>query len=137
MRPSRAVKFPYKIYRAIPCPIITLEMRGPKGWFNADAYVDSGAFYSVFCVQDAEMIGLDYRKGKAGHIVVGDGNVMPVYFYNLPVMIGPVTFDAIIGFSPKLGVGFNLLGRRSVFERFVVIFDDVKRQIFFVSRQLR
>ena len=35
-----------------------------------------GAFYSIFCVEDAEMIGLDYTKGKRSHVVVGDGNAL-------------------------------------------------------------
>ncbi|MBI3315033.1 MAG: hypothetical protein HYZ86_03720 [Candidatus Omnitrophica bacterium] len=110
-------------------------MRGPKGHFDVDAYVDSGAFYSIFCVEDAEMIGLDYSKGKRSHVVVGDGNALTVYFHHLPVTIGDVSFNAVIGFAPKLGVGFNLLGRRSIFERFVVIFDDVKKQVSFIQRE--
>ena len=136
MRPDRGIKFPYKIYKNFPSPIITLEICGPKGWFDLEAYVDSGAFYSIFCTDDAEMLGLDYKKGKLAHIVVGDGNYIPVYFHNLPLKIGSVRFDAVIGFSSKLGVGFNLLGRRSIFERCVVIFDDAKRQITFIPKKL-
>jgi hypothetical protein len=67
-------------------------------------------------------------------MTVGDGKSIPVYFHTLPIIIGNVSFNAIIGFSEKLGVGFNLLGRRSVFEKFVVVFDDIKRQITFISR---
>ena len=48
--------------------------------------------------------------------------------------IGNISFNAVIGFSQKLGVGFNLLGRRSIFERFVIVFDDNKKQITFIPR---
>ena len=99
-----------------------------------DAYVDSGAFYSIFSTQDAQLMGLDFRAGRRSSITVGDGNTIPVYFHTLPIMIGNISLNAVIGFSQKLGVGFNLLGRRSVFEKFVIVFDDVKKQITFIPR---
>ncbi|MBC2697670.1 MAG: hypothetical protein HF976_06500 [ANME-2 cluster archaeon] len=35
-----------------------------------------------------------------------------------------VEFKASIGFSRNLGIGFNILGRESFFDRFVFCFDD-------------
>ena len=134
MRPHRALKFPYKIYKTFPCPIVPIQLQGPKGWITFDAYVDSGAFYSIFSAQDAELMGLDFRSGRRSSITVGDGNTIPVYFHTLPIIIGNISFNALIGFSQKLGVGFNLLGRRSVFEEFVIVFDDIKKQITFIPR---
>jgi hypothetical protein len=131
MRPQRGIIFPYKIYRGFPCPILTIRLNG----FDIDAYVDSGAFYSVFSAFEASVIGLDLKKGKQSSIMVGDGKTIPVYFHTLPVTIGHISLDAIIGFSDKLGVGFNLFGRRSVFERFILIFYDVKRQVTFIPRK--
>lgn len=129
MRTNRSIKFSYKIYRNIPCPIITIRVRN----FEIDAYVDSGAFYSMFSIQEAELIGIDYKHGRQGGVLVGDGNIIPAYFHILPISIGHITLNATIGFSPKLGIGFNLLGRKDIFERFVVIFDDRKRIVTFVS----
>jgi len=117
-----------------PCPIVPIQLQGPKDWLTFDAYVDSGAFYSIFSIQDAQLMGLDFRSGRRSSITVGDGNTIPVYFHTLPMMIETISFNAIIGFSEKLGVGFNLLGRRSVFEKFIFVFDDKKRQITFISR---
>jgi len=110
--------------------MVTVRLNG----FDVEAYVDSGAFYSIFSSYEADAIGIDYRRGKQNNIVVGDGNTIPVYFHTLPVTIGDISFNAVIGFSQKLGVGFNLLGRRSVFEKFVIVFDDIKKQITFIPR---
>jgi hypothetical protein len=134
MRAHRALKFPYKIYKTFPCPIVPIQLQGSKGWLTFDAYVDSGAFYSIFSIQDAQLMGLDFRAGRRSSITVGDGNTIPVYFHTLPMKIGTISFNAIIGFSEKLGVGFNLLGRRSVFEKFILVFDDKKRQTTFIPR---
>ena len=131
MRADRSIKFPYKVYRNIPCPIITLKISG----IEIDAYIDSGAFYSIFSPQEAELIGIDYKYGKQGGAVVGDGNIIPVYFHTLPITIGHTSFHATVGFSPKLGIGFNLLGRRGVFERFVVMFDDAKKMATFIPNK--
>lgn len=131
MRPDKSIRFSYKIYHNISCPIITVKISG----IEIDAYVDSGAFYSIFSLQEAELIGIDYTKGKQGSAIVGDGNIIPVYFHHLPITIGNVSLKAIIGFSPKLNIGFNLLGRKGIFERFVVIFDDVKRLVTFLPRK--
>lgn len=131
MRVDHSIKFPYKIYRNIFCPIVTLEI----SQIAIDAYVDSGAFYSIFSIQEADLIGIDYKKGKQGSALVGDGNMIPVYFHSLPITIGNISFKATIGFSPRLGIGFNLLGRKDVFERFIVIFDDVKKIITFLPRK--
>jgi hypothetical protein len=36
-----------------------------------------------------------------------------------------------VGFSEKLGVGFNLLGRKDVFNAFRVCFSDAKNVVSF------
>ncbi len=64
-------------------------------------------------------------------MTVGDGGQIPVYLQRLLVKIGPVGFKASIGFSPRLGVGFNLIGRKDIFERFDVTFRESKREIHF------
>jgi len=33
-------------------------------------------------------------------------------------------FQAEIGFSRQLGIGFNVIGRKDIFERFVICFDE-------------
>jgi hypothetical protein len=63
---------------------------------------------------------------------VGDGGLIPAYLHNLTVQLGAEKFVAPLGFSERLGVGFNLLGRTGVFDRFKVCFDE---QNWFVTFQ--
>jgi predicted aspartyl protease len=88
------------------------------------AYIDTGATYSIFLPQVAQQLGLDYRSGRLTHVRVGDGKLMPVYLHRLTVHIGHFSFLATVGFSDKLGVGFNLLGRQDVFENLAFTFND-------------
>ena len=53
---------------------------------------------------------------------------------SLGMKIGEDEFGMKIGFSPKLGVGFNLLGM-DVFDRYRVIFDNRVKKVTFQSHQ--
>ncbi len=133
----RPITFPYKIYRGLASPIIPIGLRGPNGWKKTEAYVDSGAFVSIFTVAEAERIGLLYQAGKERFITVGDGSLIPVYLHQLPIQIGDQRFDATIGFSPRLGVGFNLVGRQDIFTHFDVTFRDSRKELTFRPISLR
>ena len=67
-------------------------------------------------------------------IVVGDGSFIPASFVVLPMHIGEVEMKVEVGFSDKLGVGFDLLGRRDVFNVFRVCFSDEERIISFAHK---
>ena len=127
----RAISFPYKAYRGLPCPIIRIGLKGPLGWIQAEAYVDSGASISIFSLNEAAGVGLDYQRGKETFVTVGDGGSIPVYVHRLSIQLGPVTLSAPVGFSPRLGVGFNLLGRQDIFAHFDVTFSDSRRRVTF------
>ncbi len=60
----RSVIFRYKLFRNIPCPIISFAIKGPKKWFGAEAYVDSGAFITILAFKDAFRVGINPEKGK-------------------------------------------------------------------------
>ena len=60
-------------------------------------------------------------------VQVGDGSFIPVYLHDLELHIGPERFLARVGFSERLGVAFNLLGRDSVFTRCKIGFHEHQR----------
>lgn len=64
-------------------------------------------------------------------IVVGDGSFIPTYLHDLPIQIGTSELTVPVGFSERLGVGFNLLGRTGVFDQFQVCFNDRARKVTF------
>jgi hypothetical protein len=39
-----------------------------------------------------------------------------------------------VGFSEKLGVGFNLLGRKDIFDVFKICFDESKKIVTFQTK---
>jgi len=38
----------------------------------------------------------------------------------------------MIGFSKQLGIGFNIIGRKDVFERFRICFDEKEKVVEFL-----
>lgn len=124
------MRFPY--YQVAPnyfAPIILLKIYGKRGWISFEAYIDSGASFSIFSVDRAEILGLDYTKGKRVFLTVGDGSLIEVYLHRLRVELANKVFFAQIGFSKQLGVGFNLLGRKNFFDRFRICFDDLHKLV--------
>jgi hypothetical protein len=119
------MRFPYfQLSSTDFAPIISLKILGKEGWVEFEAYVDSGASFSIFGIERAEILGIDYKKGKSIYLTVGDGGLIEVYLHKLKVEFGNRQFIAEIGFSKQLGVQFNLLGRKDFFDRFCICFND-------------
>jgi len=129
------MRFPYVRERGRSLPIISLLLKG-KGtdWITFDAFVDSGASYSIFKAEIGEILGLEVEKGEKMFITVGDGSLIIVYVHRLEIQIGDEVFEAEIGFSKQLGIGFNIIGRKDVFERFKICFDEKEKVIEFYNK---
>lgn len=130
----RPLTFPYLEYKGYFSPIIPVGLNFEKKEIISLAYVDSGATYSIFNIAEAARLGLDYQKGQEILITVGDGGLIPVYLWQIKAKIEEIEFPATVGFSPKLGVGFNLLGRKSFFEEFDVCFSESKKEVVFCKK---
>ena len=119
------MKIPYlEIEKGMFAAVVRLEIASPDRWIETEAYVDSGASYSIFKIETAKMLKINYLKGHRVLLTVGDGGLIPVYLHNLPVKFAGYEFNASLGFSDKLGVEFNLLGRASFFKKFMICFND-------------
>jgi predicted aspartyl protease len=118
------VTYRYKQLKGLRVPIVTLAIRHRDRWHPVEAYVDSGATYSVFTGQVADRLGLDYRSGRRTYVQVGDGSFIPVYLHDLEIQVGKHRLTTPLGFSDRLGVRFNLLGRVGIFNHFKVCFDE-------------
>lgn len=125
------IEFAYIKYRNMMVPMIPIKIKGKDRWFEFWAFVDSGATYSIFASKEAEALGIEINKGKRTMVVVGDGSYIPVYLFKIPGSIGEIEFSIEIGFSERLGVGFNLLGRRDIFDIFTVCFCDREEKVTF------
>jgi hypothetical protein len=125
------IEFKYSYFKDKKIPLIPLEVEGKDGWLEIWAFVDSGASLSVFDKDEALNLGLDFKNGQELMVVVGDGSYIPIYIHKLQLKIGEEIVKAEVGFSERLGVGFNLLGRKDVFEKFKVCFSDQKGVVSF------
>ena len=108
-------------------PIIYLMVWTGNRWLYLQAYVDSGASWSVFHVDVAQLLGIKLSKAKRRYVTLGNGNVLPVYLQHIKVRFAGKEFNAPAGFSDALRVGFNLLGRAGFFNRFQMCFNDRAR----------
>lgn len=119
------MKIPYvEIEKGLFAPLVRLEISSPQRWIETEVYVDSGASYTILKPEVAEMLKVRFLRGHKVLLTVGDGGLIPVYIHNLKVRFAGHEFNANIGFSDKLGVEFNLLGRATFFEKFMVCFND-------------
>jgi hypothetical protein len=110
--------------------VVPLGLRGTGPWRHVWAYVDSGAIYSIFDAGTAEILGLELRTGKQRFAVVGDGGAIPFYLHPVTIQLGSDRFRLEMGFSDRLGVGFNLMGL-DVFSRYRVTFDGRVKRVSF------
>ena len=124
----RRVEFPYmKDPQGRYAPIIYLMVWTGNRWLYLQAYVDSGASWSIFHVDVAQLLGIKLSKAKRRYVTLGNGNVLPVYLQHIKVRFAGQEFSAPAGFSDALRVGFNLLGRAGFFNRFQMCFNDRAR----------
>jgi hypothetical protein len=119
-----AVEYKYAVVAGQRSPLIPLGLGHRGSWQRVEAYVDSGAFYSVFKTGFALAIGIDWQKGEKVYVQVGDGSFIPVYLHTVDIQLRQHRFSGRIGFSEYLGVSFNLIGRIPFFEQFVICFDE-------------
>lgn len=133
----RRVEFPYlKDAQGRYAPIIYLQVWTGNRWLYLQAYVDSGASWSVFHVDVAQLLGLKLSQAKRRYIALGNGSVIPIYLQHIKVRFAGQEFSAPAGFSDALRVGFNLLGRAGFFDRFVMCFND-RARLLTATRLLR
>jgi hypothetical protein len=97
---------------------------------QSEAYLDSGAFYSIFKMSVAAELGLDdVSRARKRMFMVADGSFIPAKLVKLPIEIAGRRRIAV-AFSDRLNIGFNLLGRKDVFEGFdEIIFREARREI--------
>lgn len=125
-----SVVFPYKLLyrRWLPIIPVLLTWRGLS--LRSEAYLDSGAFYSIFKIGVAAQLGVDLSRGKERMFVVADGSFIPARIMKMPIEIGGKRKIADIAFSDRLNISFNLLGRKDVFDAFdEVVFKESSREV--------
>ncbi|RLF48285.1 MAG: hypothetical protein DRN20_04865 [Thermoplasmata archaeon] len=123
------IKIPYVSWRGRYCPLVEVQIINQDKIVRTLAYLDTGATYSVFHADFAEELGLDIYSGERKDITVGDGGMIPLYLFELKLIIEQIHIDALIGFSDRLGTGINIIGREGVLDDYMVCFDGKNREV--------
>ena len=124
----RRFEFPYlKDPHGRYAPIVYLQVWTGNRWLYLQAYVDSGASWSVFHVDVAQLLGIKLKTAKRRYVSLSNGNVLPVYLAQIRVRFAGSEFTVPAGFSDALHMGFNLMGRAGFFSRFSMCFNDRAR----------
>jgi len=115
---------PDKIY----FPIIPVDLDYRQRMWSIKALVDSGATISIFKEEVAEELGLGIEKGEE-IFLGGVGGRIKGFIHNLNLSIGGKRFKAPVVFSREFKVSINLIGRKKVFENFLVTFDEKNKKV--------
>ena len=126
----RLIEFPYlKDTQGRYAPIVYLQVWTGNRWLYLQAYVDSGASWSVFHVDVAQLLGINLSRAKRRYVALGNGSVIPIHLQQIRVRFAGEEFTAPAGFSDALRMGFNLMGRSGFFNRFAMTFNDRARRL--------
>jgi len=114
-------------------PIVDVEIFYKDRSVITKAYVDSGATYSIFNSDLADILELDYKKGRKLY-PIGIGGHICAYANKVRLKIQDVNIRCNVLFSDEFVVRFNLLGRVGMFDKFRVCFDDKERVLYLYKK---
>ncbi len=131
------LEFPYmKDAQGHYAPIVYLQAWTGNRWLYLQAYVDSGASWSIFHVDVAQLLGIKLTHAARRYVTLGNGSTLPIYLQHIKVRFAGDEFLAPAGFSDALRSGFNLMGRAGFFSRFAMSFND-RARLLVVTRLTR
>ena len=111
-------------------PVIDFTVYYNNWAFYTSGLVDSGASISIFTPDMAQMLKLTIEKGERIYLG-GVGGRIKGYIHKLEFNIAEKRFITPVVFSNEYFASFNLLGRNSVFEQFIITFDEKNKTIIF------
>ena len=121
------MKFPYRLFRDSYYPIIQVATIKNKK-VNTSAIVDSGASISIFSGSIGRLIGLDIEAGEK-RIFQGASAKLAGYIHNVKMIIAEKEIECKVAFSDELSTSFNLIGRETVFDKFLITFNEKQLEL--------
>lgn len=121
------MKFPYQLFRGSYYPIIPVTIiKNVK--INTSAIIDSGASISIFSGSIGRLVGLNIETGEK-RTFQGASAKLSGYIHKVNMVIGEETIECKVAFSDELSTSFNLIGRETVFDKFLIAFNERHREI--------
>lgn len=117
------MKFPYQLFRGSYYPIIPVIVINNNKRIRTSAIVDSGASVSIFSSSIGRIIGLDAESGDK-RIFQGASAKLAGYTHKVRMIIAGKEIKCVVAFSDELSTSFNLIGRETVFDKFIITFNE-------------
>ena len=121
------IRFPYADLRGRKFPVIPLFIK-KKNILRTQALVDSGANISLFDKSIAEYLEVHIKAGKKISLQ-GIGGKISAYVHPVSISVATMEFTIPVAFCERIDLSFNILGREGFFEKFLVCFDERRREI--------
>jgi len=126
--PTPCEAFPHQ--KEILRPVIPIVLGYKERKVRYYALIDSGADYCFFHKEIAEVLGIDWRKGKKLEFAGVTGRKTTAYFCHVDLYIGGWEYKLYCGFSEKLSpYGFGILGQCGFFDMFKIRFVLKREEI--------
>lgn len=122
------MKFYYQLFRDSYYPIIQVKIIANGEEVNTPAIVDSGASISIFSGSVARQIGINTEAGQK-RIFQGASAKLIGYTHKVIMIIAGKKIECKVAFSDELSTSFNLIGRETVFDKFIITFNEKNREI--------
>ena len=106
-------------------PIIPLLVGFGNDWVPINALVDSGANLCIFNADVGRALGIEIEKGEK-LILSGIAGKITSFVHKIKLNIEGEEMEVEAAFTDELAVSINLLGRKDLFERFSITFDDLQ-----------
>jgi len=122
------MKFPYRLFRDFYYPIVPVIVTNKSKSISTSALVDSGASISIFNGSIGKLIGIDVESGEK-RIFQGVSARLIGYVHKVRLEIAGIKIECGVVFSNELGTSFNLIGRRGVFDKFLITFNESAKEM--------
>ena len=122
------MRFSYLSFRGVYFPVIPVKFLVSRKHFDTNAIVDSGATLSLFHAPIARDLGIDVERGEK-HVFQGASAKLVGYIHKVKMILAGKEISCKVAFSDELSTSFNLLGRETVFDRFLISFNEKNREL--------
>ncbi|MBI2652264.1 hypothetical protein HYX00_02255 [Candidatus Woesearchaeota archaeon] len=122
------MKFDYQLFRESYYPIIPVTIIKNNKRVNTSAIVDSGASISIFSSSIGKLVGLDIESGE-NRIFQGASAKLAGYIHNVGMIIAEKEIECRVAFSDELNTSFNLIGRETIFDKFLITFNEKHKEL--------
>lgn len=119
---------PYTLIDGKLYPVVKLFLEHKHNSIKTSALLDSGATVSVFNANVAEDLKINLEAGEK-RVFQSATSKLVAYVHEINMVIDNQRFPCKIAFSNDLSTSLNLLGRETVFDKFIITFNEKNKEI--------